>query len=449
MAFKNRKAAVVVVLVLLAIVQIAFSGIKSSRNSNTDVLPEKKNVAEADNETSAAAGTNENSEEPTNAQEEQGTAQVSIVYKSTLMSTEVTDEFDTTASKSDYDNKIVTLTLDRLVVYAEPDLSSAAVGVMYPGCEADIVEQGEEWTQITSGDVTGYVRNVDVLFKKEAEVIAQAIGEKSGTILEDVPVYSEADSNSPTISSLATGAVISVYEECGDYQLISCDNGYGYIPSSTVKVTYGLDTAITIEEENQRIAAAAAAAAAAAEAERQAAAAAAAEAAAQQAAAAAAEAARQQAAQKVNDAGTGNYSSITNTTRAAYPATEEEIHLLAAIVYWESGWEPAEGQLAVANVVLNRVLSPRFKQNTIATVIYAPGQFYGVVENGGPSARFQAVLNMSNEQLEQRGCYTAAVTALAGNNNIGDLLFFINVRKANVANYSSYTIINNHCFYTY
>lgn len=108
-----------------------------------------------------------------------------------------------------------------------------------------------------------------------------------------------------------------------------------------------------------------------------------------------------------------------------------------------------EGKLAVANVVLNRVLSSRFSQNTIAGVIYAPGQFSGVASGGVPTERFSNVLNMSNEQLNERGCYDAALAALSGQNNIGDMLFFINVKKANFTKYTSYTIINNHCFYIY
>ena len=97
-----------------------------------------------------------------------------------------------------------------------------------------------------------------------------------------------------------------------------------------------------------------------------------------QQAAAQAEANKQQALQNQVTQGT--------VTRAPYAASPEDIHLLAAIIYWESGWEPAHGQLAVANVVLNRVYSPRFKQNNIPDVIYAPGQFTGVLENGKISA---------------------------------------------------------------
>ena len=192
----------------------------------------------------------------------------------------------------------------------------------------------------------------------------------------------------------------------------------GYVLKSGVKVSYGLDTAITIEEEN-----AIKAAQAAEEAKKKA----------------------EQAAQAAKD----KYTDVGTTNRTPYTATPEEIHLLAAIIYWESGWEPMEGQIAVGNVVLNRVLQTRFKQNTITDVIYAPGQFSGVITNGVVSDRFQGVLNLTDEQLNQRGCYDAALAALSGVNNVGDLNFFINVKKANYAKYTSYTIINNHCFYTY
>ena len=139
--------------------------------------------------------------------------------------------------------------------------------------------------------------------------------------------------------------------------------------------------------------------------------------------------------------------SIGRTTNAAMSASDSEVYLLACIIEWEAGWEPYEGKLAVANVVLNRVRSSRFKQNTITDVIYAPGQFTGVLDgNGNISERFSTLL--ANGPSHQDS-YTAAGEALAGVNNIGDYLFFISVKKANYARYSQYTVLNNHCFYVY
>lgn len=54
----------------------------------------------------------------------------------------------------------------------------------------------------------------------------------------------------------------------------------------------------------------------------------------------------------------------------------QSVDLLARVIFHESGNQPLTGQIAVGNVILNRVASPRFP-NTIYDVIYAPGQFPG------------------------------------------------------------------------
>ena len=425
MRFKSRKASVAVVMLLLMVVQIVFAGIGSSKTRTTVVAgnsePAQEQKLAASDTTDAAAVTEESTAPIT--EEEVVSADLNVVYRSTLTSTAVVDEFESSIDNSDYSNKIISYTNERLCMYAEPEYTSDVVGVMYSGTEADIVKRGSEWTEVTSGGVTGYIKNTDVLFGEEAQKIAETIGDKEAVAKSDgLVVYSEASASSSQVAELSKGESVGAYEECDGYVMISHEGGYGYVKADGVSISYGLDSAISIEEEKKRQA---------------------------EEAAAAAKKAAEEAAAKAAAAAKEKYASISTTARSSYSASADEIHLLAAIVYWESGWEPANGQLAVANVVLNRVLSSRFSQNTIASVIYAPGQFSGVAENGAPSARFQAVLNMSNEQLNQRGCYDAAVTALSGQNNIGDLLFFINVRKANYNKYTSYTIINNHCFYIY
>lgn len=425
MRFKSRKASVAVVMLLLMVVQIVFAGIGSSKTRTTVVAgnsePAQEQKLAASDTTDAAAVTEESTAPIT--EEEVVSADLNVVYRSTLTSTAVVDEFESSIDNSDYSNKIISYTNERLCMYAEPEYTSDVVGVMYSGTEADIVKRGSEWTEVTSGGVTGYIKNTDVLFGEEAQKIAETIGDKEAVAKSDgLVVYSEASASSSQVAELSKGESVGAYEECDGYVMISHEGGYGYVKADGVSISYGLDSAISIEEEKKRQA---------------------------EEAAAAAKKAAEEAAAKAAAAAKEKYASVSTTARSSYSASADEIHLLAAIVYWESGWEPANGQLAVANVVLNRVLSSRFSQNTIASVIYAPGQFSGVAENGAPSARFQAVLNMSNEQLNQRDCYDAAVTALSGQNNIGDLLFFINVRKANYNKYTSYTIINNHCFYIY
>ena len=54
--------------------------------------------------------------------------------------------------------------------------------------------------------------------------------------------------------------------------------------------------------------------------------------------------------------------------------TQDEVDLLARLVYLEARGECEAGQQAVAEVVLNRVLSDQFP-DTVEDVIFQPGQF--------------------------------------------------------------------------
>lgn len=412
MKIKSRNIALATVLVLVLVVQIIFAGKEQKADSAV------KAPVSAEVETEAT----QPNDEGLTFEEEIVSAELNVVYRSPLTSGESDKGPDKEVSVSNYANKIVSYTVTRLCIYESPDLKSKVVGVMYSGSEADVLETGEEWTKITSGEVTGYVRNIAVLFGEEAEIIAGVIGKKVTIASEDLVVYEDALLSSDKITTIPKGTVLSTMDEAGSFVMVDTEAGFGYVLKSKIEVSYGLDDAVTIEKDAEE------------QAKRK---------------AEEAKKAAEEAAKKAQQAMKDKLVNIETTQRAPYSATPEEIHLLACIIYWESGWEPAEGQLAVANVVLNRVLSPRFKQNTIERVIYAQGQFSGVMVNGQISDKFKSVLAMTDEQLNKRGCYDAALVALSGVNNIGDLDFFIQTRVADFTKFTKYTIINNHCFYTY
>ncbi|MEG0756706.1 MAG: cell wall hydrolase, partial [Oscillospiraceae bacterium] len=62
-----------------------------------------------------------------------------------------------------------------------------------------------------------------------------------------------------------------------------------------------------------------------------------------------------------------------------------DVDLLARVIYHESGNQPLTGQIAVGNVLLNRVNSPIFP-NTVKGVVFQPNQFYNATCYA-PSAR--------------------------------------------------------------
>lgn len=352
---------------------------------------------------------------------EQPQLELNVVYRNTLtVNGEIVDDLEEQHEKSDFENKVISYCEDRVSIYAEPDSTSEVVGCMYSRSQGDILEKGEVWTKISSGNVVGYVKNVYMLFGEEADMVAPFIGDKTTTVTADaLNVYASADANSQVIATYYAGETIRAYEEIGNWVLVECPSGYGYVDENGITSSYNLAVAWTIEEETAYLEEQARIEAERIEAER-------------------AAAARLAQSQSI---------AMGRTTNEAMQVSDAEVYLLACIIEWEAGWEPYEGKLAVANVVLNRVRSPRFAQNNITDVIYSPGQFTGVLDsNGNISERFSALL--ANGPTHE-DCYTAAGEALAGVNNIGEYLFFISVKKANYARYIQYTVINNHCFYAY
>lgn len=66
---------------------------------------------------------------------------------------------------------------------------------------------------------------------------------------------------------------------------------------------------------------------------------------------------------------------LASLVDASVPETlDEQLRCLATAVYFESRGEPLEGQLAVAQVILNRVESGRYAP-TVCGVVRQPGQF--------------------------------------------------------------------------
>lgn len=428
---RNKKFYVYMMLFVVLIAQLAFSG-KTMAGTPEPVSAAVHNAGKAQADSTVAPYYSDNLLENTekevaltsdNGSDAAEAAQVEprIVYISTLSANgEIVDDLTGDKHKSDFEDKVISYCEDRVSIYAEPDEASDVVGCMYSRSQADILEKGEIWTKISSGNVVGYVKNVYMLFGEEADKVAPFIGDKTTVVEADVlNVYASADLSSAVIAEFYAGETINAYEEVGDWVLVECESGYGYVQEDGISSSYDLATAWTIDEENAYIAEQARIEAERREAER----------------VAAARAAQAQS------------TSIGRTTNAAMSASDSEVYLLACIIEWEAGWEPYEGKLAVANVVLNRVRSPKFVQNSITDVIYAPGQFTGVLDgNGNVSERFAALLANGPSHQES---YTAAGEALAGVNNIGDYMFFISVKKANYARYSQYTVINNHCFYAY
>ena len=120
--------------------------------------------------------------------------------------------------------------------------------------------------------------------------------------------------------------------------------------------------------------------------------------------------------------------------------TKDDVRWLSRIIEAESASEPKQGQIAVGNVVLNRVKSPEY-----------PNTIYGVIFDKKHGVQFQPVMNNTIYNTPSKECVDSARRAMSGENYAGDCLYFLNESIATntwiLNNREYYTTINNHSFY--
>ncbi len=284
-----------------------------------------------------------------------------------------------------------------LYVRAAADENAEIVGKMYKGDVAEIVEAGDTWTHVKSGNVDGYVHNDYVVIGQEAFAYATANVDTSAEVQTNgLRIRSEASEDASVITVVSEGTDLQVdtsVEATEEWVAVTYGGSTRYVSAEYVDVELNLGEAITIEEEQE-----------------------------EQRRLAEEEAARKAA----------QVTEVTTVQNEAVTASVDDLTLLAAIIQCEAGGESYEGQLAVGAVVMNRVRSPHYP-GSISEVIYQRGQF-------GPASSGKLATRLASGVKDS--CIQAAQEALNGVDNTGGATHF---RRASSGHAG--VVIGNHVFY--
>ena len=312
---------------------------------------------------------------------------------------------------------------DMLDIHAEANTASAVIGQVMEDGHVAILAKYNDWVQIQAGEIAGWVpaeNLVETEISNEEAVAAneQVIAERTGATASEDEFFAEEEVQQDETAALQAEASKAAQNEIEEVQVA--------------------EEAARIEAEAQAKAAAEEAAQLAAEAQAKAAEEAArieAEAqakAAEEAARLEAEAQAKAAEEAARIAAEAQQAALSAQAAQTAAISEEELKLLANIIYCEAGSESYVGKVAVGNVIMNRVKSAS-QPNTITEVVYAKGQF-SPVRNGS----LQRALSSDKADA---ACYQAAIEALAGAQPVGGKLFF---RRNNGR---SGQVIGHHVFY--
>lgn len=343
------------------------------------------------------------------------------------------------AATSEFVNKCAA-NRDDVNVRAEASTDSDIVGRMNIGACGDVISKADGWIQITSGDVKGYVKADYVTLGEEAYALASQYYSATAVAKEDgINLRAAASKEADVIGAVYENVTYTVAPEKTDKEWVCievADGTEGYASAAYMDVTEGYRVAQAVESETETSEEAATmkkedtTASSGSIKENKTTT----ESVATQAAT---EATTQETTQETTQQ--TNEVEITNTTRTPISLSDADINLMAAVMTLECGGESYEGQLAVANVILNR-LQMGIGGSTISDVVYAPYQFSVVSDS-----RFQGLV----ENGAQASCIQAAREACAGNNNIGDMIGFRPTWNIDTSTVAAYKQIGNHIFFKY
>ena len=309
-------------------------------------------------------------------------------------------EAEEAAAASPWATRLMPNVEEYLNIRVEASTEAEVAGKLYKGAAADILERGEEWSRIRSGNVEGYVKNEFCVFGAEAEALANQLGTVYATALTGglrIRAAASTDDSSAVVDVLEAGKKIKVdtgVEAPEGWVAVICAGQTAYVSAQYVSVELELGKAISIEEERAAIKKA--------EEER-----------------------------KAAEAKKNQKSSSGTSYKAAIAASYDEVTLLGALIQCEAGGESYEGQLAVGAVVMNRIRSGY--AGSISGVIFQSGQFTPVATGLLESRLKKGVSN---------SCLRAAQEAINGADNVSGATHFCRVSSGR-----SGIVIGNHVFY--
>lgn len=115
------------------------------------------------------------------------------------------------------------------------------------GCE--ILGTEGDWTQIQSGEVTGYVKSEFLITGEEAKAYAQEVMSTIATCTtQTLRVREEPNTESEILALMPEGEEVEVLENQGDWLKVLVDSEEGYVSADYVSVSDELIKAMTMTE---------------------------------------------------------------------------------------------------------------------------------------------------------------------------------------------------------
>lgn len=158
--------------------------------------------------------------------------------------------------ESEYANLAIAQVTDYVNVRSLPSTDGEIVGKIYNGSVAQVLAtagDNDDWFQIISGDVEGFIKAEYFLYGEEAEAVIDQYVTYYATVLADrLNVREEQSADSRRFGYIDNGENVKVVEDCGDWLKVQyTDSKQGYVSAEYVSVHEEFVYAKSIEEERR------------------------------------------------------------------------------------------------------------------------------------------------------------------------------------------------------
>ncbi|MDF2909048.1 MAG: hypothetical protein K0R34_4369 [Herbinix sp.] len=146
---------------------------------------------------------------------------------------------------------------DYVNIRSIPGEEGVILGKLYNNSAATIVEKSDDWYKVKSGSVTGYIKAEFLITGNQAKELAKEIGKQVAYVTTDaLKVREEPGTDSSILTLVANGDEFIVQEEKNGWvKIVFEGNKTGFVSADYVDVEYEFEEAISIEEEQERLAA--------------------------------------------------------------------------------------------------------------------------------------------------------------------------------------------------
>ena len=123
-------------------------------------------------------------------------------------------------------------------------------GFLYRGGAVYVLNKGDEWSEVTSGNVTGYIRNEYLTFGEEAKGLAEYYGSYGvKASWNDVNIFSDESGDARIIHTAGDGDTFRLIGKNGRWmQLQAGADHTAYVPAEDVSVVMVVDSAVAVDE---------------------------------------------------------------------------------------------------------------------------------------------------------------------------------------------------------